>query len=55
MGRGLDPIALGDPTTEPGGDQLLAITGEAGSFVAVGIGDTPDAFGSLVATGTCTG
>jgi hypothetical protein len=52
---GWTPIAVGDPSVEPGGDQLTAITGELGSFLAVGIRDTPDAFGSLVVTGTCTG
>ena len=55
QGDGWTPIPVGDPSIEPGGAQLLAITGELGSFLAVGIRDTPDAFGSLVVTGTCTG
>jgi len=49
------PIDLGTSSIEPGGDQLTAITGEPGSFLAVGIGDTPESFGSLVVTGTCLG
>jgi len=46
-------LPVGDPSTEPGGDQLTAITGEPGSFLAVGIGDTPESFGSLVVSGSC--
>ena len=46
-------LPAGDPSIEPGGDQLTAITGEPGSFLAVGIGDTPESFGSLVVSGSC--
>ena len=53
--EGWTPISLGVPSLEPGGDQLLAITGELGSFLAVGIRDTTDGFGSLAVDGTCAG
>jgi len=43
----------GESAPETGGDQLLGVTGEAGSFLAVGIRDATDAFASLVATGAC--
>ena len=49
------PIDLGTSSIQPGGDQLTAITGEPGSFLAVGVGDTPESFGSLVVTGSCLG
>ncbi|MEP6757923.1 MAG: hypothetical protein ABJB55_01860 [Actinomycetota bacterium] len=54
--NGWTPVDIaGDPAPDPGGDQLLAITGELGSFLAVGIRDTTEGFGSLVVTGTCRG
>jgi hypothetical protein len=52
--RGWVPLeATGEAAPETGGDQLLGVTGEAGSFLAVGIRDATDAFSSLVVTGTC--
>jgi hypothetical protein len=45
----------GEAAPETGGDQLLGVTGEAGSFLAVGIRDATDAFSSLVVTGSCVG
>jgi hypothetical protein len=54
--EGWRPIDLtGEAAPETGGDQLLGITGEPGSFLAVGIRDGTDAFGSLVVTGACLG
>jgi hypothetical protein len=54
--EGWRPIDLtGEAAPETGGDQLLEITGEPGSFLAVGIRDGTDAFGSLVVTGACLG
>jgi hypothetical protein len=38
-----------------GGDQLLGITGEPGSFLAVGIRDETDTFASLAVGGECVG
>jgi hypothetical protein len=53
---GWTPIDVsGEPASEPGGDQLLGVTGELGDFRAVGIRDETDAFASLSAAGTCTG
>lgn len=43
----------GEPAPETGGDQLLGITGEPGSFLAVGVRDATDAFASLVVGGDC--
>jgi hypothetical protein len=45
----------GEPAPETGGDQLLGVTGELGSFLAVGIRDATDAFASLVVGGDCAG
>ena len=45
----------GEAAPETGGDQLLGITGELGSFLAVGVRDATDAFASLVAGGECLG
>ena len=45
----------GEAAPEPGGDQLLGVTGELGDFRAVGIRDETEAFASLSAAGTCTG
>lgn len=44
----------GEPAPEPGGDQLLGVTGELGGFRVVGIRDETDAFASVTAAGTCT-
>ena len=53
---GWTPIDVtGEPAPDPGGDQLLSITGELGAFRAVGIRDTTEGFGSLVVDGTCAG
>jgi hypothetical protein len=53
---GWTPIDVsGEPAPEPGGDQLLGVTGELGDFRAVGIRDETDAFASVTASGTCTG
>jgi hypothetical protein len=43
----------GGPAPETGGDQLLGITGEPGSFLAVGIRDATEAFASLAVGGEC--
>jgi hypothetical protein len=52
--QGWVPLEVaGEAAPETGGDQLLGVTGEAGSFLAVGIRDATDAFASLVATGAC--
>jgi hypothetical protein len=51
--RGID--LTGEQAPETGGDQLLGITGEPGSFLAVGIRDGTDAFASLVVGGACLG
>ena len=54
--NGWTPIEVtGEPAPDPGGDQLLSITGELGAFRAVGIRDTTEGFGSLVVDGTCAG
>jgi hypothetical protein len=54
--NGWTPIDVtGEPAPDPGGDQLLSITGELGAFRAVGIRDTTEGFGSLVVDGTCGG
>jgi hypothetical protein len=45
----------GDAAPETGGDQLLGITGELGSYLAVGIRDATEAFASLAVTGDCVG
>jgi hypothetical protein len=45
----------GEAAPETGGDQLLGITGELGSFLAVGVRDATDAFASLVVGGECLG
>lgn len=45
----------GEAAPASGGDQLLGITGELGTFRAVGIRDEVDAFGSLAVAGTCSG
>jgi hypothetical protein len=45
----------GETAPETGGDQLLGITGELGSFRAVGIRDEVDAFASLAVGGACAG
>jgi hypothetical protein len=53
---GWTPIGVtGEPAPDPGGDQLLSITGELGAFRAVGIRDTTEGFGSLVVDGACVG
>jgi hypothetical protein len=53
--HGWAPVEVsGEPAPETGGDQLLGVTGETGSFLAVGIRDATEAFASLVATGECT-
>jgi hypothetical protein len=53
---GWTPIEVtGEPAPDPGGDQLLSITGELGAFRAVGIRDTTEGFGSLVVDGACAG
>jgi hypothetical protein len=52
--HGWEPVEVGgEQAPESGGDQLLGVTGEAGSFLAVGIRDATEAFASLVATGEC--
>jgi hypothetical protein len=54
--RGWVPLEVsGEAAPETGGDQLLGVTGEAGSFIAIGIRDATDAFASLVVTGSCLG
>jgi hypothetical protein len=54
--QGWTPIDVtGEPAPEPGGDQLLGVAGELGSFRAVGIRDETDAFASVTAAGACTG
>ena len=56
LDHGWTPIDVtGEPAPEPGGDQLLGVTGELGSFRAVGIRDETDAFASVTAAGACTG
>ncbi len=56
LDHGWTPIDVtGEPAPETGGDQLLGVTGEPGSFRAVGIRDEVEAFASLSAAGTCTG
>jgi hypothetical protein len=55
LDHGWTPIdTTGELAPEPGGDQLLGVTGELGAFRAVGIRDETDAFGSLVAAASCT-
>jgi len=56
LDTGWTPIDVtGEPAPDPGGDQLLGVTGELGVFRAVGVRDDGDAFASLTAAGTCTG
>ena len=56
LDTGWTPIDVtAEPAPDPGGDQLLAVTGELGAFRAVGVRDDGDAFASLNAAGTCTG
>ena len=45
----------GEAAPETGGDQLLCITGELGSFLAVGVRDATEAFASLLVGGECLG
>ena len=53
--NGWTPVEVtGEPAPDPGGDQLLSVTGELGSFRAVGIRDTTEGFGALVVDGACT-
>jgi hypothetical protein len=52
---GWSPVAVtGEPAPETGGDQLLGVTGEPGSFLAVGVRDATDAFASLAVGGRCS-
>jgi hypothetical protein len=54
--EGWRPIDLtAESAPETGGGQLLGITGEPGSFMAVGVRDATDAFTSLVVAGACRG
>jgi hypothetical protein len=56
LDHGWTPIDVsGEAAPEPGGDQLLGVTGELGTFRAVGIRDETDAFASVSAAGTCGG
>jgi hypothetical protein len=53
-GEGSIPLEVtGEAAPETGGDQLLGITGDGGSILAVGIRDATDAFASLVVAGDC--
>jgi hypothetical protein len=53
---GWTPVDVtGETAPQPGGDQLLGVTGELGDYRAVGIRDEVDAFGSFSVAGTCTG
>jgi hypothetical protein len=56
LGASWSPIdVMGEAAPETGGDQLLGITGEPGSFLAVGVRDGSDAFASLAVGGECLG
>jgi hypothetical protein len=56
LSGGWVPVAVaGEPAPEPGGDQLLGVTGELGAFLAVGIRDSTDSFASLMVAGDCAG
>lgn len=56
LAKGWVPVEVsGEPAPETGGDQLLGVTGEPGSFLAVGIRDATDAFASLAVSGDCLG
>jgi hypothetical protein len=52
---GWRPIDVGAAASAPAGGQLLAVTGEAGGFLAVGLQGADTGFTSLVVAGRCGG
>ena len=51
----IEPVDTTGSVVEPGGDVLQAVVATPASFLAVGVRDLPDAFGSLVVAGDCSG